>query len=856
MTHRQLLPTFLILLAFSACNRQPETTRQSLNGTWRLTGTGTETVPGTGTGTETGTGTGTETGTVPGALHLDLADDSALFVAGGETEWAWIDSLAPTYSRTFEAKMAGTQDLVFEGIDTYATIFLNGILLGQTHNAHRPWRFPVGDVLRHDSANELIVQFASTVRVGREKLVAHPHPIPASNEPMPVGERTSVFARKPAYAFGWDWGPRFVGCGITGDVYLEARGERGISDARLDVLELREGAARVRMTIHGHGFSAGVGATVETPDSTFQMSLEAGRDGEWWAEWIWPEPPLWWPHTHGNPHLTPVHLTIDEAIEHNFQAGLRQIEWVQAPDSLGRSFALHVNGEPVYCRGANVIPTHFFLAQNEPRRLVEEAVELNMNMLRVWGGATYASEEMLEACDEAGVLIWQDFPFACAMVPTDSAFHANVAEEAAMAVRRLAGHPSIAIFCGNNESLTGWKKWNWQEQFAMTAADSLAVAAAYDRMFHELLPAVVDAEAPGMQYWPTSPSVGPWQLESDTAGDRHDWRVWFNAAPFDAYGEAPGRFVSEFGLQGLPSSTVIDQIQPAAPLTHPAILDRQRSRMPWIAPDFDGMDMMALYAHDVFGVDLDSLGSRDDAIFWSQWTQAEGLRRAILAHRSNAPETMGSLYWQLNDVWPALSWSTTDFAGHHKIARSIVRKANSDVHPLFEVRRNKEMEADLILRMSFLGAQRPSDLLLHLKFIDPQTGLIPFNDSPLRVPESREMTVDLWDQFMPNHENMFIHWRLTHGDGTPHSDGIEFIGNPGELELAPESGLTVEPGPVEGTWNFIAPATTPVLGVAITPIDGENASPNAFHLMPGEERIVVFNNIPKWKTWHEAPRGN
>ena len=344
MTHRQLLPTFLILLAFSACNRQPETTRQSLNGTWRLTGTGTGTVPGTGTGTETGTGTGTETGTVPGALHLDLADDSALFVAGGETEWAWIDSLAPTYSRTFEAKMAGTQDLVFEGIDTYATIFLNGILLGQTHNAHRPWRFPVGDVLRHDSANELIVQFASTVRVGREKLVAHPHPIPASNEPMPVGERTSVFARKPAYAFGWDWGPRFVGCGITGDVYLEARGERGISDARLDVLELREGAARVRMTIHGHGFSAGVGATVETPDSTFQMSLEAGRDGEWWAEWIWPEPPLWWPHTHGNPHLTPVHLTIDEAIEHNFQAGLRQIEWVQAPDSLGRSFALHVNG--------------------------------------------------------------------------------------------------------------------------------------------------------------------------------------------------------------------------------------------------------------------------------------------------------------------------------------------------------------------------------------------------------------------------------------------------------------------------------------------------------------------------------
>ena len=754
--------------------------------------------------------------------------------------------------------------MVFEGLDTYATIFLNGHQIGQTQNAHRPHRFPVGDVLRQDSANELVVQFASTVKVGREKLEAHPHPIPASNEPVPVGERTSVFTRKPAYAFGWDWGPRFVGCGITGDVYLESRGERGISDARVDVLELREDAARVRLTVHGHGFSDGAGATVETPDSTFRMSLVAGRDGEWWAEWIWPKPQLWWPHTHGNPHLTPVHLTIDEAIEHRFHAGLRQLEWVQAPDSLGQSFALHVNGEPIYCRGANVIPTHFFLTRNEPERLVAEAVALNMNMLRVWGGATYASEEMLEACDREGVLIWQDFPFACAMVPTDSAFHAEVAAEAALAVRRLAGHPSTAIFCGNNESLTGWMKWNWQEQFAMSAADSVAVAAAYDRMFHELLPAVVAAEAPHMQYWPSSPSMGPWELESPAAGDRHDWRVWFNAAPFAAYGEAPGRFVSEFGLQGLPSSAVLDQIQPASPLTHPAILDRQRSRMPWIAPDFDGMDMMALYARNVFGVDLDALSSgttldsrdsmdsRDDAIFWSQWTQAEGLRRAILAHRLNAPETMGSLYWQLNDVWPALSWSTTDFAGHHKIARAIVREANRDVHPLFEVRRNEEMEPDLITRMSFLGADRPSDLSLHVHFIDPQTGLVPFNYSPLPVPESREITIDLWDQFIPNHANMFISWRLTHSDGSPHSQGVEFIGNPGDLELLSESGLTVEPGATEGTWLFRAPEDTPVLGIAITPTDGKNASPNAFHLMPGESRLVHFPGTPRWKTWHET----
>lgn len=401
----------------------------------------------------------------------------------------------------------------------------------------------------------------------------------------------------------------------------------------------------------------------------------------------------------------------------------------------------------------------------------------------------------------------------------------------------------------------------------MTAADSLAVAAAYDRMFHELLPAVVAAEAPQMQYWPSSPSMGPWELESSAAGDRHDWRVWFNAAPFDAYGEAPGRFVSEFGLQGLPSSAVLDQIQPASPLTHPSILDRQRSRMPWIAPDFDGMDMMALYARKVFGVDLDALSSRDslasrdplvsrdDAIFWSQWTQAEGLRRAILAHRRNAPETMGSLYWQLNDVWPALSWSTTDFAGHHKIARAIVLEANRDIHPTFEVRRNKEMEADLITQMSFLGTHRPSDLSLHVHFIDPQTGIVPFNYSPLPVPESREITIDLWDQFMPNHANMFIHWKLTHGNGSLHSEGVEFIGQPGALKLPSESGLTVEPGPSSGTWTFQAPANTPVLGIAITPIGGENATPNAFHLMPGESQLVQFSRTPSWKTWHETGRG-
>jgi beta-mannosidase len=301
-------------------------------------------------------------------------------------------------------------------------------------------------------------------------------------------------------------------------------------------------------------------------------------------------------------------------------------------------------------------------------------VEANMNMLRVWGGAIYENDEFYNLCDKNGILIWQDFMFACCMVPGGKKHIHNIKQEAESNVKRLRNHPSLALWCGNNESLTGWREWNWQDTYSLHGKDSTAVWETYDHVFHRMLPHVVDSLDPGRFYWSSSPSSGNGILQNTITGDQHEWGVWFGQMPFKRYKENAGRFISEYGLQSLPEINTVKKFDSTITkwtLETKALNFRQRSKMPWISKNFTGFDMMEYYINKYFH----SPGNLEEFIYLSQLTQALGLTNAIHAHRRNKPYTMGSLYWQIDDVWPTVSWSSVDYFGNWKAAHYGVKKA-------------------------------------------------------------------------------------------------------------------------------------------------------------------------------------
>jgi beta-mannosidase len=311
-------------------------------------------------------------------------------------------------------------------------------------------------------------------------------------------------------------------------------------------------------------------------------------------------------------------------------------------------------------KGANFIPPDIFLPRvnkSDYERIIQSAVDAHMNMLRVWGGGTYADEDFYDLCDEKGILVWQDFMFACAMYPGDTAFVNNVKQEITEQVKRLQNHPCIALWCGNNENDEGWKNWGWQKQLNYSKQDSAKIWSDYKNLFEKIIPQIVSGNDPQRPYWPSSPSVGWGRKESLLQGDVHYWGVWWGLEPFEAYAQKVGRFMSEYGFQGLPSAHCIKTFYPYSTKPTPAFLN-SRQKHP------KGQETIDTYLKR----DFIEPRNYEDLTYVSQLVQARGLEIAIQAHRRNKPYCMGSLYWQLNDCWPGITWSSIDFTGNWKAA--------------------------------------------------------------------------------------------------------------------------------------------------------------------------------------------
>jgi beta-mannosidase len=632
---------------------------------------------------------------VPGTVHTDLLAHKLIpdpYVGAPEAGLQWIGLADWEYRTSFDAPAAAMRyarsDLVFEGLDTFAEVWLNGTRLLDADNAFRTWRLPVQGKLRA-RGNELRIVFHSPIARLLPQVAAMPVKL-AGNYPSPYGDEppdamTGNFVRKPGYHYGWDWGPRYVTAGISKPVVLQSW-----DVLRIDSLQLRQDrvdAARADITAIAsvdavQGGAAELRLWQTAPDGKRTLAAQRRVQVHPGANRIdvpvhVDQPQRWFPNGYGAQPLYRYELEIKNgktpAVTLAARTGLRSIALRRDADAQGKSFYFVVNGIPVFAKGANTIPFDMFqprVQKAQLRRVLTSARDANMNMLRSWGGGYYESDDFFDLADELGLLVWQDFMFGGGMQPAyDDAFRANVVLEARDQVRRLRNHPSLVLWSGNNEEEIAWKYWGHGK--TMKEADPAfaeRVWKGYVQLFGTDLRKVVAEEGGGVSYWASSPGDDLAEVANTPAsGDMHYWEVWGNPAhPVTKYMEVTPRFMSEYGLQAWPEQRTVDAFAARAEqgMAKPVIEAHQK----FMAGK--GNERLLKYVAEEFGAPADFAGF----IYLSQVMQAEGIELAALHHRASRPFTMGSLYWQLNDVWPGASWSSIDWFGRWKALQFHARR--------------------------------------------------------------------------------------------------------------------------------------------------------------------------------------
>jgi len=592
--------------------------------------------------------------TVPGLVHTDLLAAGLIpdpFLDRNEHAVTWIGETDWEYSTTFEWAPDGNtrHDLVFDGLDTFATVVLNGATVGSTRNQHRTYRFGIDAHLR-EGVNEITVTFASPVRE-------------ADRASLEIGYRPHTYShpfnavRKAACNFGWDWGLDAASSGIWKEARVEgwsgARlasvrpvtgvdGDRGTVAVHVD-LERDGGGLEEEYSLEVSGCAEGtVTVAARATTATVEVAVEDVQ--------------RWWPRGYGEQPLYDLDVTLrrdsDVLAERSLRIGFRTIEVVLEPDADGTSFEFVVNGERVWVRGANWIPDDALVTRVTRERLaarLDQAELANLNLLRIWGGGYYESDDFYELCDERGILVWQDFLFACAAYAEDEPLWSEVEAEVRDNVTRIMPHPSLALWNGNNENIWGFEEWGWEKR-----VQGRTWGLGY---YLDLLPRLVSELDPARSYTPASPWSGTTEIFANDAdhGSVHLWELW-NRVDYPAYRDVHARFVAEFGWQGPATWSTITQSISDSPLTpeSPGMIHHQKAT--------DGNDKLTdgLVAH---------LPLPDDTEDW-HWAmslnQALAVTVAIEHQRSESPRCMGSVVWQLNDCWPVTSWAAVDGYGRAK----------------------------------------------------------------------------------------------------------------------------------------------------------------------------------------------
>lgn len=795
--------------------------------------------------------------TVPGTVHTDLLKNGKIedpFYGTNEHNLQWIDKKDWEYQTTLqlgeEWLVLTCTELIFEGLDTYADVYVNNVHVLAADNMFLAWRVDVKDQLKIGE-NHILVRFRSVVKEDLPKLEKLGYALPAPNDQSELGgleeQRISVFARKAPYHYGWDWGPRFLTSGIWRKAALKGRDSVQIIDLYIRQNVITKEEAQLTAIIEVDAPAAWQGMLRMSADGLESMQAVSLKSGKQQIEMdiVVDQPQLWWCRGLGEPHLYTFQADLvkgkEVEVSKSVRTGLRSIQLIRERDAKGTSFSFVLNGVSVFAKGANHIPNDSFITEVTEERYRHEiatAAESNMNMLRVWGGGFYEEEIFYKLCDEYGLLVWQDFMFACSMYPGDEAFLANVKKEAEYNVKRLRNHPCIALWCGNNEIDSAWSQfeenmgWGWKEK--LSAEQSATMWADYEEIFHRILPEAVAAFHPGVDYWPSSPMrnlTGDMNQHATRIvgdGDVHYWGVWHGIEPFENYNTKVGRFMSEYGFQSFPElKTVMSYAEEQdLELTSEVMLAHQKNgRGNLLIKEY--MDMYLPQPKDFKAF-----------LYMSQILQAEAIRIAIESHRRNKPYCMGTLYWQMNDCWPVASWAGMDYNGHWKALQYTVRSSFQDVLLSIDGTDRERIDVHVV---SDLRTAKTAELVLKL---------YQFNGSVLRewthpVELGADSAAIVFSspvaELIEGHGSNDVLLEISlQANGEMIDRKVHHFIPEKEIRLQ-RSVINIMETPDSGGLSFTVTSDVLARGVYLTSEDEGIFSDNYFDLLPGQPKTITFS---------------
>lgn len=598
---------------------------------------------------------------VPGTIHTDLMSAKKIddpFIADNEKDLKWIHEADWIYQSKFDLPEESITYkelyLVFDGVDTVADIILNGKKVGKTNNMFRRYCFSISEFVKR-TGNILQVIFQSPVRVGNDF-------IKQFGDLYSVRFEERIYLRKAQYSFGWDWGPSLPTVGIWRSVYLEFLEKVWIDSVLFTTLKITETSAKVLIKVLLGGKTEGnykIECNLSFQNKHIRRVKSVSNLKVVEMEIEVQNPFLWWPSGYGDQPLYDLFLTLSQkrnkVDQSRRKVGIRKIELIQQEDNK-EVFYFRINNQPIYMKGANWIPSDSFIPRiknSSYQSLLQMAKESGMNMLRVWGGGIYEQAVFYNLCDELGLLVWQDFMFACSSYPENDFFLENIRQEVREKVAELQHHPSIAIWCGNNEN-----EWIWYR----VKNGSYENMPGY-KIFHHELPMIVNDLDPQRPYWPTT----PFGLEEDpnatTSGNRHSWDIWSRWVDYQEVEKDDSLFVSEFGFQA-----------PANISTLNSVLKKENRRVQDEIFEFhnkqeEGNERLFRFLAGHLPVNT----NWEDFIYLTQLNQGLALKTCLEHWYRRWPDTGGSLIWQLNDCWPVTSWSLIDSHLNPKIAYYFIK---------------------------------------------------------------------------------------------------------------------------------------------------------------------------------------
>jgi beta-mannosidase len=768
---------------------------------------------------------------LPGDVHTALLAAGEIpdpYFGANEQVVTWVYDTPWTMERRFTATrddIAGYLTLTLENVDTIATIFLNGEAVAHTQNQFIRYDIDVTGKVKAGT-NTLRLEFAVTKDVAKARSDAHPFPLPFTNN-YKSNDLPGVhlnFVRKTACHAGWDWGICLMPTGVYGRMAIrrsrlarqesvqveQAHGERSVElSITTRVFAFAEDSVELTHEIAGQKVADKV--VVRPGENVFVHNLTIKN------------PKLWWPNGQGEQPLYELWTTLDGEVTKR-KIGLRKLEWIVEKDAIDHSFKVRINGRDITAMGANWIPADAIPSRITPavvRDLLESAKAVNMNMIRVWGGGQYESDYFYELCDELGILIWQDFMFACMSYPSNREFLDDVRIEITQQVRRLSHHACVALWCGDNEVI-GSLHW-----YPETKADPARYIANYDRL-NSMLGYIVEDEDPGRRFWPSSPSLGymdfsdGWHL--DTRGDTHYWSVWHEAKDFSAYRDVQPRFASEFGFQSFTSMNVIETFtnpedrNPSSPVME----NHQRNT----GGNARILETMTRYFR--FPSNFDQM------VFLSQIQQGLAIKTAIEFWRSTKPRCMGTLFWQINDTYPVASWASLDYGGQWKLLQYMAKRFFLPVNVVAVP--DKASNAIVLKGINDTAAR--ADVSLEVSAVDVGgRSRVVFTGKGIVSPDAAsELARISLDDLMPS-EFLFFAWHDKNGALLGEND---YFPRPYKAYDMPEATVTSRWVSEDGRPVLVLKSDKPAVFVTATTDVPGYFSDNAVTLLPGRETKLGF----------------